>query len=130
MFKPGSVCQTSSPYLMSPERQASFDEGKERRKGHGDTARKGQKEGGQAQTAKAEAKAWPPPLPPIARSPLPTAKCSAREDKNVTMESQGGHLLLPLSFSPLPPRLHPKRLLYGELLKGPPAPGLPVGFGQ
>ena len=130
MFKPGSVCQTSSPYLMSPERQASFDEGKERRKGHGDTARKGQKEGGQAQTAKAEAKAWPPPLSPIARSPLPTAKCSAREDKNVTMESQGGHLLLPLSFSPLPPRLHPKRLLYGELLKGPPAPGLPVGFGQ
>ena len=76
MFKPGSVCQTSSPYLMSPERQASFDEGKERRKGHGDTARKGQKEGGQAQTAKAEAKAWPPPLPPllVLRCPQPSVQ--------------------------------------------------------
>ena len=64
---------------------------------------KAEKEGGQAQTAKAEAKAWLPRLPPIARSPLPTAKYPAREDKKVTAESHAGHLLLPLSFSALPP---------------------------
>lgn len=69
---------------------------------------KAEKEGGQAQTAKAEAKAWLPRLPPIARSPLPTAKYPAREDKKVTAESHAGHLLLPLSFSPLPPLSAPR----------------------
>ena len=91
---------------------------------------KAEKEGGQAQTAKAEAKAWLPRVPPIARSPLPTAKYPAREDKKVTAESHAGHLLLPLSFSALPPLSAPQEMLYGDLLKGPPAPGLPMGFGQ
>ena len=83
---------------------------KARREGKGMETRPGkaEKEGGQAQTAKAEAKAWLPRLPPIARSPLPTAKYPAREDKKVTAESHAGHLLLPLSFSPLPPLSAPR----------------------
>ena len=59
MFKTGSVCQTRSPYLMSPERQQALMNVRREGKGLEIRPGKGKKEGSQAQTAQTEAKAWP-----------------------------------------------------------------------